>query len=136
MEQDGVQKCLEQKSPLAALEERRLCQRPPCSTWQVEGSVQWLPSSLRERGTELLLLVISQLVRAALKGDAAVWCEDDFSNIVHDEATTGKGHFHELSCEGARQGGKVPWGGERMSMGGVFLLGHGGACHRVRQRSH
>ena len=95
-----------------------------------------LPSSLRERSAELLHLVMKQLVRAALKGDGAVWCEDDSSNIVQDEATARKGHCVDLSRERDRHGGKVPWSGERESFGEVFLKGHGLACHRVRQRSH
>ncbi len=79
---------------------------------------------------------MKQLVRTALKGDGAVWCEDHSSNIVQDEATARKGHFEDLSRVRDRQGGKVSWGGERESFGDGCLKGHGCACHRVGQRSH
>src|SRR2546425_13268407 len=39
--------------------------------------IQWFSSSLRERSTELLHVVMKLLVRATLKGDGAVWGEED-----------------------------------------------------------
>lgn len=38
MGKEGGQQCGEQEPPLAIPEEKRLCQRPDSSTWQVEES--------------------------------------------------------------------------------------------------
>ncbi len=75
-------------------------------------------------------------MRTGLKGDGAVWCDDDSSNIVQDEATARKGHGGDLSHDREGHGGEVPWSGERERAGPGSLKGHGLACHRVRQRSH
>ena len=104
MGKEGVQKGLEQKPPPAAPQKRRLCRRYACSMWQVDGSDTVAPALLRKRGTELLCIATQQLVRASLKGDGAVRCEDDSSNIVHDEATAWKGYCVDLSWLCGRHG--------------------------------
>jgi hypothetical protein len=54
----------------------------PAQRDRSRSQIQWLPSFLCECRTQLLHLVMKQLVRAALKGDGTVWGEDDSSNVV------------------------------------------------------
>src|SRR5690348_10732502 len=54
---------------------------------------------------------------------------------MQDEATARKGHFEDRSRVRGRHGGKIPWGGKRVSCGDGSRKRDGRTRHRVRKRS-
>jgi hypothetical protein len=117
-------------------EERRLCQRPASSTWQVEEADIVVSPSLGERSTQLLDhgrvpidKIVKEILRTCPELDGAIGGSDDPASVQKHWRTV-CGFEDDLTCGGLGHAAEIARDSKDMSDRVLLGVGH----HSARQR--